>query len=90
MLGLVKAPVRTTGTQVCTRVVQVWIWRVFPASTAASRAFPALVLAWAGADVVRYCYLAVHLHGRAPRALVWLRCVYVQLCEDVWRRELMG
>ncbi len=74
--GLVKSPVSTTAIQVFTRVIQVWmIWFAFPASTAASRAFPILVLAWSIADSIRYLYLALNLHGKAPRALVWLRFV---------------
>ncbi|KAF3008417.1 hypothetical protein E8E13_001984 [Curvularia kusanoi] len=73
-IGLVKSPVSTTAIQVCTRVIQVWmIWYSFPISTASSQAFPTLVLAWAVADSIRYLYLALNLHGAAPRALVWLR-----------------
>jgi very-long-chain (3R)-3-hydroxyacyl-CoA dehydratase len=75
--GLVKSPVSTTAIQVFTRVIQVWmIWYSFPASTAASHAFLILVLAWSIADSIRYLYLALNLHGKAPQALVWLR--YVQ------------
>ncbi|KAF3037473.1 hypothetical protein E8E12_003391 [Didymella heteroderae] len=73
-IGLVKSPVGTTAIQVFTRVIQVWmIWHGFPASTAASQAFFVLVVAWAIADSIRYLYLALNLHGKAPRALVWLR-----------------
>ncbi|KAJ4986752.1 protein tyrosine phosphatase [Stagonosporopsis vannaccii] len=73
-IGLVKSPVSTTAIQVCTRVIQVWmIWWCFPASTADSLAFPVLVGAWAVADGIRYLYLALNLHGKAPAGLVWLR-----------------
>lgn len=73
-----KSPVSTTAIQVFTRVIQVWmIWYNFPASTAASRAFFVLVVAWAVADSIRYLYLALNLHGKAPKTLVWLR--YVQI-----------
>ncbi|UPX21352.1 Very-long-chain (3R)-3-hydroxyacyl-CoA dehydratase [Ascochyta rabiei] len=73
-VGMVKSPVSTTATQVFTRVIQVWmIWYSFPASTAASRAFMVLVLAWSVADSIRYLYLALNLHGKAPQALIWLR-----------------
>ncbi|KAL1655773.1 hypothetical protein SLS61_001797 [Didymella pomorum] len=73
-MGLVKSPVSTTAIQVFTRVIQVWmIWFSFPASTAASTAFCTLVLAWSVADSIRYLYLALNLHGKAPQALVWLR-----------------
>lgn len=72
--GLVKSPVSTTAIQVFTRVIQVWmIWYSFPASTAASNAFFVLVLAWSVADSIRYLYLALNLHGKAPQGLVWLR-----------------
>lgn len=57
------------------------IWYCFPASTAASLAFPVLVAAWAVADGIRYLYLALNLHGKAPRGLVWLR--YVQPMLDM-------
>lgn len=74
--GLVKSPVSTTAIQVFTRVIQVWmIWYSFPASTAVSNAFFVLVLAWSIADSIRYSYLALNLHGKAPQALVWLRYV---------------
>jgi very-long-chain (3R)-3-hydroxyacyl-CoA dehydratase len=53
------------------------IWFSFPASTAASSAFLVLVLAWSVADTVRYVYLAVNLHGKAPAVLVWLRYVII-------------
>ncbi|KAF9691479.1 hypothetical protein EKO04_010203 [Ascochyta lentis] len=73
-VGLVKSPVSTTAIQVLTRVIQVWmIWYSFPASTAASHAFFVLVLAWSVADAIRYFYLALNLHGKAPQVLVWLR-----------------
>lgn len=72
--GLVKSPVSTTAIQVFTRVIQVWmIWYSFPASTASSQAFFILNIAWSLADGIRYLYLALNLHGKAPQALVWLR-----------------
>ncbi|KAF2629462.1 PTPLA-domain-containing protein [Macroventuria anomochaeta] len=73
-VGIIKSPVSTTAIQVFTRVIQVWmIWYNFPASTAASSAFFILVLAWSIADSIRYLYLTLNLHGKAPQALVWLR-----------------
>jgi very-long-chain (3R)-3-hydroxyacyl-CoA dehydratase len=73
-VGLVKSPVSTTAIQVCTRAIQVWmIWYCFPSSTASSPAFAILVFTWGAADAVRYLYLALHLHGWAPKFLVWLR-----------------
>lgn len=63
----------TTFIQNFTRVVQVWLWYIFPSATSTSRAYLALVLAWTVADSVRYLYLALHLHEMAPGGLVWLR-----------------
>lgn len=71
---LIPAPLGSTFTQVVTRVTQVWlIWFTFPEATASSNAFPALILAWSVADAVRYAYLALNLHGSAPKWIVWLR-----------------
>lgn len=53
------------------------IWYSFPASTAASHAFFVLNLAWSLADGIRYLYLALNLHKKAPQALVWLRQVNI-------------
>ncbi|OAG00762.1 tyrosine phosphatase-like protein [Paraphaeosphaeria sporulosa] len=73
-VGIVKSPVSTTAIQVLTRCIQVWmIWWCFPFSTASSHAFLILVLAWAAADAIRYLYLALNMHGKAPKYLVWLR-----------------
>lgn len=82
-IGLVNSPVSTTAIQIFTRVIQVWmIWWCFPGSTAASRAFPVLVLAWAAADSIRYLYLALNLHGRAPSVLLWLRYINENACTE--------
>lgn len=72
--GLIKSPVSTTALQVVTRVIQVWmVWYSFPSSTAASHAYFVLLLAWSVADTIRYLYLALNMHGKAPRGMVWLR-----------------
>lgn len=75
--NLIPAPLGSTFTQVVTRVIQVWlIWFTFPFTTASAvggYAFPALLLAWSAADTVRYTYLALNLHGKAPSWLIWLR-----------------
>jgi very-long-chain (3R)-3-hydroxyacyl-CoA dehydratase len=74
--GLIKSPVGTTALQVVTRVIQVWmVWYSFPESTATSHAYLALVLAWSVADTIRYLYLAINMHRKAPNGLVWLRYV---------------
>ncbi|KAJ5860545.1 uncharacterized protein N7529_007855, partial [Penicillium soppii] len=60
--GIVRSPVFTTFTQVFARSVQVWaIDYAFPGVTAPSLAYPAMLLAWASADTVRYLYFAIML-----------------------------
>jgi very-long-chain (3R)-3-hydroxyacyl-CoA dehydratase len=77
--GIIKSPVSTTAIQVVTRVIQVWmVWYSFPQSTATSHAYLALLLAWSVADTIRYLYLALNMHGKAPKGLVWLRYVLLQ------------
>ncbi|PPJ55015.1 hypothetical protein CBER1_05656 [Cercospora berteroae] len=72
--GLIPAPLGSTFTQIATRVIQVWlIWAGFSMTTATSKAFPTLLIAWSIADTIRYAYLALNLHGKAPGWLVWLR-----------------
>ena len=73
--GITRSPVFTTFTQVFGRSVQVWaINYAFPAVTAPSWAYPAMLLAWSAADTVRYLYFVVMLAGRpVPDALKWLR-----------------
>jgi very-long-chain (3R)-3-hydroxyacyl-CoA dehydratase len=75
-IGLIKSPVGTTALQVATRVIQVWmVWYSFPGSTATSHAYLTLLLAWSIADTIRYLYLALNMHRKAPTALLWLRYV---------------
>ncbi|KAH6852304.1 PTPLA-domain-containing protein [Alternaria alternata] len=72
--GIIKSPVSTTALQVVTRVIQVWmVWYSFPQSTADSRAYLALLLAWSVADTIRYLYLALNMHGKASKGMIWLR-----------------
>ncbi|KAE8335207.1 hypothetical protein BDV24DRAFT_171520 [Aspergillus arachidicola] len=73
--GLTRSPVFTTFTQVFGRSVQVWaINYAFPAITAHSWAYPAMLLAWSAADTVRYSYFVVMLAGiPMPAVLKWLR-----------------
>ncbi|KAF7592033.1 hypothetical protein BBP40_000756 [Aspergillus hancockii] len=75
--GLTRAPIFTTFTQVFGRCVQVWaINYAFPEVTAASWAYPSLLLAWSVADTFRYLYFVVMLAGvSVPGLLVWLRLV---------------
>ena len=75
-LGIIRSPVSTTALQVVTRVIQVWmVWYSFPSSTASSHAYLALLLAWSTADTIRYAYLALNVHNKAPKWLVWLRYI---------------
>ncbi|KAK2023111.1 protein-tyrosine phosphatase-like protein, partial [Colletotrichum zoysiae] len=72
--GLVRSPLGTTALQVVARTIIVWmVCYGFPATTAPSAAYVALLASWAAADAVRYAYLALNLHGKAPAALVRLR-----------------
>ncbi|KAJ5294259.1 hypothetical protein PENANT_c028G01999 [Penicillium antarcticum] len=73
--GLIRSPVFTTFTQVFARSVQVWgVNYAFPDTTGPSLAYPAMLLAWATADTIRYSYFAIALAGYpVPRALKWLR-----------------
>ncbi|KAE8162691.1 tyrosine phosphatase-like protein [Aspergillus tamarii] len=73
--GITRSPVFTTFTQVFGRSVQVWaINYAFPAITAHSWAYPAMLLAWSAADTIRYSYFVVMLAGiPVPAALKWLR-----------------
>ncbi|CAG7951790.1 unnamed protein product [Penicillium salamii] len=73
--GIVRSPVFTTFTQVFARSVQVWaINYAFPDVTKPSVAYPAMLLAWATADTIRYSYFAIMLADwPIPRALKWAR-----------------
>ncbi|KAE8380010.1 tyrosine phosphatase-like protein [Aspergillus bertholletiae] len=73
--GITRSPVFTTFTQVFGRSVQVWaINYAFPAVTAPSPAYGAMLLAWSAADTVRYLYFTVLLSGMTvPAALKWFR-----------------
>ncbi|PYI25511.1 PTPLA-domain-containing protein [Aspergillus indologenus CBS 114.80] len=76
-LGLTRSPVFTTFTQIFARSVQVWaINYAFPVTTRTTAVYPAMLLAWASADAIRYTYFAVlSVAGAAavPRWLRWLR-----------------
>ncbi|KAL5364040.1 tyrosine phosphatase-like protein [Aspergillus floccosus] len=75
-LGITRAPIFTTFTQVFARSVQVWAINYgFPGVTASSPAYPAMLFAWSVADVVRYSYFVVLLvaGGSMPALLKWLR-----------------
>ncbi|KAL4892120.1 tyrosine phosphatase-like protein [Aspergillus ambiguus] len=74
-VGITRAPIFTTFTQVFARSVQVWAINYgFPGVTASSRAYAAMLFAWSIADVVRYSYFVVLLAGSpVPSFLRWLR-----------------
>ncbi|KAG2412367.1 hypothetical protein HFD88_009924 [Aspergillus terreus] len=74
-LGITRAPIFTTFTQVFARSVQVWAINYgFPGVTGSSPAYPAMLFAWSVADVVRYSYFVVLLAGGSmPALLKWLR-----------------
>ncbi|KAJ5746578.1 hypothetical protein N7520_011760 [Penicillium odoratum] len=74
-LQITRSPVFTTFTQVFARSVQVWaINYAFPAETAPSVAYPAMLLAWSSADTIRYSYFAIMQAGYpVPSLLKWAR-----------------
>jgi very-long-chain (3R)-3-hydroxyacyl-CoA dehydratase len=82
--GIVRSPVFTTFTQVFARSVQVWaINYAFPGVTAPSLAYPAMLLAWASADTIRYLYFAIMLANYPiPRALKFSRLVWSKDCDQ--------
>ncbi|PTU17415.1 hypothetical protein P175DRAFT_0512162 [Aspergillus ochraceoroseus IBT 24754] len=74
-MGITRAPIFTTSTQIFARTVQGWAINCgFPGVTAASPAYPAMLVAWSTADTVRYVYFVVLLVGvPVPSILKWLR-----------------
>jgi len=79
--GLVRSPLITTLLQVSSRLFLVWpVVDAFP-SSAFSRAYSSMLLAWSVTEVIRYTYFASVLvssnsnDGRmgVPRWLKWLR-----------------
>ncbi|KAL3466662.1 tyrosine phosphatase-like protein [Aspergillus heterothallicus] len=72
--GITRAPIFTTFTQIFARSVQVWAINYgFPGVTASSPAYPAMLVAWSTADVVRYLYFVVLLSGITVPPIKWLR-----------------
>eukprot|EP01105_Mastigella_eilhardi_P007046 TRINITY_DN18516_c0_g1_i1.p1 TRINITY_DN18516_c0_g1~~TRINITY_DN18516_c0_g1_i1.p1 ORF type:complete len:228 (-),score=75.37 TRINITY_DN18516_c0_g1_i1:816-1499(-) len=72
LLGLVKAPFFTTFVQVLSRVGIASVLYLYPASRA-TPGFFMLLVAWSLTEVVRYSYYALHVAGREPYPLLWLR-----------------
>ncbi|KAJ5481180.1 hypothetical protein N7539_007074 [Penicillium diatomitis] len=75
IFGITRSPVFTTFTQAFARSTQVWaVNYAFPRTTSVSYAYPAMILAWSMADVVRYSYFAVMLAGKTNSGVLrWLR-----------------
>ncbi|CAG7964220.1 unnamed protein product [Penicillium salamii] len=75
LLDIVGTPFFTTLPHIFSRPVQVWaVNYAFPNVTKSSVAYPAMLLAWATADTIRYSYRAMLLSDwPVPRALKWAR-----------------
>ena len=72
-LGLVRAPITTTGAQVASRIVLVWGAVFFFPSLAKSAAYSSMLFAWSVTEVIRYSYFVVTLSGYSPGFIKWLR-----------------
>ncbi|OAQ89203.1 protein tyrosine phosphatase [Purpureocillium lilacinum] len=73
LLGVVRAPVFTTLTQVSSRFLLVWaIVDSFP-FLATSPFYSSMLVAWSVTEVIRYSFFALSLSGWQPAALTWLR-----------------
>ncbi|KAF2658888.1 PTPLA-domain-containing protein [Lophiostoma macrostomum CBS 122681] len=74
-VGLVRAPLLTTLTQVASRLLLVWgIGYKFPQTTQYSPAYASMLVAWSVTEVIRYSYFVFVLSGLGvPRLWTWLR-----------------
>ncbi|KAF2838074.1 protein tyrosine phosphatase [Patellaria atrata CBS 101060] len=74
LVGLVRAPLVTTGMQVASRLLLVWgIGHQFPQAVGGSPAYASMLVAWACSEVIRYPYFVFNLLGDVPGLVEWLR-----------------
>ncbi|KAF2490086.1 PTPLA-domain-containing protein [Lophium mytilinum] len=75
LVGIVRAPIFTTLTQVASRILLTWgVGYNFPQTTANSPAYSSMLLAWSVTEVVRYSYFVFVLGGvGVPGVLSWMR-----------------
>ena len=74
LVGLVRAPVFTTFSQVLSRENLLWAVIVPFAQTHQMARFGSLIFAWSLTEVVRYSFYGCNLLlGSAPYVLLWLR-----------------
>lgn len=72
-IGIVRAPISTTGMQVASRLLLVWgVVNNFP-FLATSPAYSSMLTAWSVTEVVRYSYFVFTLSGFQPAFISWLR-----------------
>ncbi|PVH97531.1 PTPLA-domain-containing protein [Periconia macrospinosa] len=74
-IGVVRAPLFTTLTQVASRLLLVWgIGYNFPQTTKYSPAYSTMLIAWSVTELIRYSYF-VFLLGKSgvPKLWTWLR-----------------
>ncbi|KAK6611572.1 protein tyrosine phosphatase-like protein [Botrytis cinerea] len=65
-LGVVRAPISTTGMQVASRLLLVWfIVNPFP-WVAKSTGYSTMLIAWSVTEVIRYSYFVITLSGYKP------------------------
>ncbi|KAF7909612.1 uncharacterized protein EAF01_003330 [Botrytis porri] len=72
-LGVVRAPISTTGMQVASRLLLVWfIVNPFP-WVAKSTGYSTMLIAWSVTEVIRYSYFVITLSGYKPDIITWFR-----------------
>jgi len=72
-IGIVRAPISTTGMQVSSRLLLVWgVVHLFP-SLAKSAGYSSMLLAWSVTEVIRYSFFVLSLNGFQPKFVTWLR-----------------
>ncbi|KAB8295871.1 hypothetical protein EYC80_008692 [Monilinia laxa] len=72
-IGVVRAPISTTGMQVSSRLLLVWfIVNPFP-FVAKSAGYSSMLIAWSVTEVIRYSYFVITLSGYKPAIITWFR-----------------
>ncbi|ESZ98355.1 hypothetical protein SBOR_1233 [Sclerotinia borealis F-4128] len=71
--GVVRASISTTGMQVASRLLLVWlIVNPFP-FVAQSAGYSSMLIAWSVTEVIRYSYFVITLSGYKPAIVTWFR-----------------
>ncbi|KAK9448194.1 tyrosine phosphatase-like protein [Limtongia smithiae] len=74
LIGLVRAPVFTTGMQVASRLFLTWgvVW-LFPETGGETLAYSTMLICWSITEIVRYSFYASNLKGTTPKWLTYIR-----------------